>query len=58
MLSAEDMRRIKGRSSYDDESKEWTIPPFSLKQKEIFFPKIKNGQARAYMDAEKENWEL
>ena len=54
-MSSEDMRKIKARSQFDEESKEWTIPPFSLKQKDVFFPKIKNGNARAYMEAEKEN---
>ena len=52
------MRKIKARSQFDEESKEWTIPPFSLKQKEVSFPKIINGNARAYMDSEKENREV
>ena len=58
VLTGDDMRKIKGRATFDEESKEWTIPPFSLKQKDVMFPKIINGNARAYMDAEKENREV
>ena len=53
LLTGNDIAMVKQRAKYDDESKEWTIPPFLLQQnKQTVFPKLPAGQAKEMMEKE------
>jgi hypothetical protein len=53
LLVGNELAMVKQRSKYDDESKEWTIPPFLLQQnKQTVFPKLPSGQAKEMMEKE------
>lgn len=53
LLPPGDFSLIKQKSKYDDESKEWTIPPFVLQgNRQTVFPKLPSGQAREIMEKE------
>lgn len=57
LMKDEDIARIKSRSTYDDNSDDWIVPPFMLKAKEVTLPQLKkNGYD--VMEQEKENREL
>ena len=53
LLKDEEIAKLKLKSSYEDD--DWQIPPFVLKAKEVFLPKV-NG--RQMMDREKDEREM
>lgn len=57
LMKDDDIARIKMKSSYDDNTEDWVVPPFMLKAKEVTLPQLKkNGYD--VMEQEKENREL
>ena len=42
MLRNDELKKVRRKSTYDENSEEWTVPPFIFKQKDIVFPKV-NG---------------
>jgi hypothetical protein len=43
MMKSEEIARLKSKSSYDDNTGEWNVPPFILKGKEITLPSLKKN---------------
>lgn len=58
MLSGHEMQKVKNRCKFDDELAQWEVPPFFLKGKEVQLPKLGLGQAKAVVEAEKENRDI
>lgn len=57
LLKDEEIAKLKLKSTYDDNSNDWVIPPFILKGKEVTLPSLKkNGYD--VMEQEKENRDL
>ena len=44
MLRSEELKKVRQKASYDENTEEWTVPAFIFKQKDIVFPKV-NGAA-------------
>jgi len=44
MLRSDELKKVRHKASYDENTEEWTVPPFIFKQKDIVFPKV-NGAA-------------
>jgi len=42
MLRNDELKKVRRKSTYDENSEEWIVPPFIFKQKDIVFPKV-NG---------------
>ena len=45
MFKETELQKIRGRSKYDDNKNKWIVPYFSIKEKEISLPKVRNAQA-------------
>lgn len=55
LLTENNLYKIKSKSSYDDETAEWKLPPFVLKGKQINLPKLGLQKAKRFVEEEKEN---
>ena len=44
MLRADEIARIRSKSTFSEELDDWTVPAFIFKQKDLVFPKL-NGMA-------------
>ena len=44
MLRADEIARIRSKSTFNDELDDWSVPAFIFKQKDLVFPKL-NGMA-------------
>ena len=42
MLRSDELKKVRRKTVYDENSEEWQVPAFIFKQKEICFPKL-NG---------------
>jgi len=42
MLSNDEIDAIRGASTWIEENKEYIVPPFSFKNKKVYFPKLPN----------------
>lgn len=43
LLKDEEIAKLKLKSTYDDNSNDWVIPPFILKGKEVTLPSLKKN---------------
>lgn len=55
LLNDHNLYKIKAKSSYDDETSKWDIPPFVLKGKQVSLPKLGLQKGKRFMEEEKEN---
>lgn len=53
LMSESNLYKIKSKSSYDDERKEWEIPPFVLKGQQVNLPKLGLQKAKRFIEEEK-----
>lgn len=44
MFKENEVLKIRGRATYDDDKDKWVLPPFYLKDKEVNLPKLKNNK--------------
>ena len=58
VLKSEEIKQVRNKSEYDEDTKKWFIPAFILRGKEMTLPKIKKMQVKSAMDVEKENREI
>jgi len=58
LLKSGELQKIRMRAEYDDIDRNWTIPAFFLKNKEIALPKIKNAKAVAAEEMDKRDLEF
>ena len=40
MLRADEIARIRSKSTFDENEDDWTVPAFIFKQKDLVFPKL------------------
>ena len=57
MLKNEEIAKLKHKSEYDEDNSDWIIPPFKLKDKEVYLPTMKKV-GKSVMEADKEEREL
>ena len=54
VMKPEELAKLKLKSTYDDDSNEWTIPVFLLKAREIALPSLSiKKQAQEFMENQK-----
>jgi len=58
MFNEDEMTKIRAKSIYDNEGKNWKIPPFLVKSKKVKFPQLKSAQAMSVFQNEKESREI
>jgi hypothetical protein len=44
VLRPDELKKVRRKTTYDENAEEWSVPPFIFKQKEIVFPRL-NGVA-------------
>lgn len=52
LLTDNEVRRIVEQSKWDEDNEEWTVPPFSFKEKQISFPQLKRSQQKDFIENE------
>ena len=54
VMKPEELAKLKLKSTYDDDSSEWTIPVFLLKAREVALPSLSiKKQAQEFMENQK-----
>ena len=54
VMKPEELAKLKLKSTYDDDSNEWTIPVFLLKAREVALPSLSiKKQAQEFMENQK-----
>lgn len=44
MFKDNELQKIRGRSTYDEDKGKWIIPAFIVKEKEVNLPKLRNNK--------------
>jgi len=57
LLKPKEIQLLRHKSTFDEDSNEYKVPPFKLKDNEISLPQMK-GVGYKVMEAEKENREM
>ena len=58
LLTNNEILSIRRKSEFNEEDKEWDIPYFFLKGKQVQFPTLSRNKARDFVENEKQNREL
>lgn len=58
LLTDKEIKTIRRKSMFDEETQEWEIPYFQLQKKEISFPKLSRNKAKDMIDAQKDEREV
>lgn len=55
LLTSNEILSIRRKSDYNEDNKEWVIPYFFLKGKQVQFPTLSRNKARDLVESEKQN---
>ena len=55
LMNANNLYKIKSKSSYNEEKSEWEVPPFILKGEQVNLPKLGLQKAQRFIEEEKNN---
>ncbi|KRX02991.1 P-loop containing nucleoside triphosphate hydrolase [Pseudocohnilembus persalinus] len=58
LLAPREFAVLKNAAVWKEDQQTYTIPPFTFKQRKVYFPKLQHHQAQELMEQEKENRDI